>query len=72
MQENNRKWLQYACYAGALGTSLVLQRTHPEMFALLCTPLPIGGGINNSNPAERLELPLNSPILGTREVENEY
>lgn len=57
----NKKWSQFACYAVALGTSLVLQVAHPEMFALLCTPLPVSGLLNNRS--ERLEIPLNDPVV---------
>ena len=65
MQGVKKSWLQFACYAGALGTSLVLQVVHPDLFALLCTPLPIG---NLSNPTEGLALPLNHPVVTPTET----
>jgi hypothetical protein len=65
MQESNKKWVQFSCYAAALGTSLVLQVVHPDLFAILCTPLPIDGIIK---PSERLDVPLNSPILNGERI----
>jgi hypothetical protein len=53
-------WLQYLSYAGLLGISLGLQILHPDLFALFCTPLPVGDSIDRRGG---LELPLNSPIL---------
>lgn len=53
-------WLQYLSYAGLLGISLGLQVFHPEMFALLCTPLPVGDFLNRQ---PQIELPLASPII---------
>jgi hypothetical protein len=51
-----KTWLQYLSYAGSLG----LQILHPDLFALFCTPLPVGDSIDRRGG---LELPLNSPIL---------
>ena len=56
----NKLWLQFACYAGALVTSLVLQVVHPDLFALLCTPLPVERMLS---PTEGLDLPLNHPVV---------
>ena len=53
-------WLQYLSYAGLLVISLGLQMFQPEMFALLCTPLPVGDFINRQ---PRIDLPLNSPVV---------
>jgi hypothetical protein len=56
----NKRWLQHLSYAGLLVISLGLQIFHPEMFALLCTPLPVGDFLNRQ---PQIELPLNSPVL---------
>ncbi len=64
MQELDRRWLHFACYAGALGTSLVLQVARPDLFAILCTPLPVGEALNQQ---ERLAVPLNSPVIPSGE-----
>jgi hypothetical protein len=56
----NKIWLQLLCYVGLLATSLALQALRPDLFALLCTPLPVGGQLGQS---DRLDLPLNSPIV---------
>jgi hypothetical protein len=53
-------WLQYLSYAGLLVISLALQAFQPEMFAMFCTQFPVGG---LGSPANRLELPLNSPVV---------
>ena len=61
MQGVKKSWLlQFACYAGALVTSLVLQVVHPDLFALLCTPLPVERMLS---PTEGLDLPLNHPVV---------
>lgn len=60
----NKLWLQYLSYLGLLVISLALQAFQPQMFALLCTPLPVG---NFGNQGDRLELPLDSPIVPTVE-----
>jgi hypothetical protein len=65
MQETKKKCLQFACYAGALVISLGLQVAHPDLFAILCTPLPIGEMLN---PQERLAVPLNSPVLPAERI----
>ena len=57
-------WLQYLSYAGLLVISLGLQIFHPEMFALLCTPLPVG---DFTNRRPQIELPLNSPVVPHQE-----
>jgi hypothetical protein len=61
----NRIWLQFLSYAGLLVISLVMQLHQPEMFALFCTPLPVGG---SGNQGDRLELPLNAPIVPMERV----
>lgn len=66
MQEINKLWLlRFACYAGALVISLGLQAVRPDLFALLCTPLPLGEMLNNQ---ERLALPLSSPVVPSSEL----
>ena len=60
MQGVKKSWLQFACYAGALVTSLVLQVAQPDLFALLCTPLPVERLLN---PTEGLALPLDHPVV---------
>ena len=60
MSEVNRLCLRFACYAGLLVISLGLQISHPEMFALLCTPLPLG---DLPNQREALDLPLNRSVV---------
>jgi hypothetical protein len=61
----NKLWLQYLSYAGLLAISLVLQLFHPDGFALFCTPIPVGG---SGNQGERLELPLNVPIVPVEKI----
>jgi hypothetical protein len=53
-------WQPYLSYAGLLVISLAMQLFHPEMFALFCTPLPVG---NYQNRGTQIELPLNDPIV---------
>jgi hypothetical protein len=60
MQGINGLCFRFMCYAGLLVISLGLQISHPEMFALLCTPLPLG---DFPNPQQGLELPLNRPVV---------
>lgn len=60
----NKIWLQYLSYVGLLVISLGLQLLQPEMFALLCTPLPVAE-FGNRQP--RIDLPLNSPVLAPPE-----
>jgi hypothetical protein len=61
----NKLWLQFACYLGLLAISLGLQGFRPDLFAILCNPLPIGDFLNQS---DRLELPLNTPIVPKERV----
>lgn len=63
MQGDKKTWLQFVCYAGVLGISLVLQLIHPGLFALLCTPLSVE---RLSNP-DRIDLPLNHPVVPKEE-----
>lgn len=56
----NKLWLQYLSYVGLLVISLALQLLRPEMFAMLCTPLPVGNLFGDNN---RIELPLNAPVV---------
>ena len=63
---NSKLCFQFVCYAGALGISLVLQLSQPEMFALLCTPLPVGGILQQEQ--QGLDLPLNRPVVPTERV----
>jgi hypothetical protein len=56
----SKLWLQFACYFGLLGISLGLQLVRPDLFAMLCIQLPISEFLNQG---ERLDIPLNSPIL---------
>lgn len=64
MQGFIKSWsLRFACYAGLLVTSLALQVSQPEMFALLCTPLPLGGMLQQEQ--QGLDLPLNRPVVPT-------
>ena len=60
----NKQWSHFACYAVALGTSLVLQVVRPDLFAMLCTPLPVGESLTQP---QRLAVPLNSPVLSPTE-----
>ena len=60
----NKTWLQFACYAGALVTSLGLQVFHPDLFAILCTPLSVERMLNRT---EGLALPLNHPVVPNTE-----
>lgn len=52
--------LQFAFYGLALVISLGLQVSRPDLFALLCTQLPLSGLLN---PVEGLDIPLNSPVV---------
>jgi hypothetical protein len=60
MQGFQKLCLQFACYLVFLVISLGLQASRPDLFALLCTPLPLGDFLNQT---ERLALPLNHPVV---------
>ena len=60
MQGINKLCLQFVFYAGVLVISLGLQASRPDLFALLCTPLPLENLIKQ---AEGLALPLNHPVV---------
>jgi hypothetical protein len=61
MQELNKICLQFACYGVVLVISLGLQASRPDLFAMLCTQLPVGDFLNQAS--EGLEVPLNSPLV---------
>jgi hypothetical protein len=56
----NKLCLQFAFYAVALVISLGVQVSRPDLFALLCTQLPIERLLN---PTDGLALPLNQPLV---------
>ncbi len=58
-------WQPYLSYAGLLVISLAMQLFHPEMFALFCTPLPVGNYQNRDN---QIDLPLNAPAIPLERV----
>jgi hypothetical protein len=61
MQGLRNLWLlRYACYAVLLVTSLGVQASRPDLFAMFCTRQPIADLLNQ---ASHLAIPLNSPIL---------
>jgi hypothetical protein len=62
MQGLNKLCLQFACYGAVLVISLGLQASRPDLFALLCTPLPLQDFLNQNG----LDLPLNSPVVSPR------
>ncbi len=65
--ELKKSWSQYAYYALALVISLVVQIAQPEMFAILCTPLPI---VDRLKPQlQGLDLPLNSPVIPKKVID---
>jgi hypothetical protein len=64
MQGFNKLCLQFVFYAGVLVISLGLQGIRPDLFALLCTPLPLQDFLNQNG----LALPLNSPVVPTERV----
>jgi hypothetical protein len=56
----NKLCLQFAFYALALVISLGLQVSRPDLFALLCTQLPLSGLLS---PVDGLDIPLNHPVV---------
>lgn len=65
MQGVNKLWLQFLCYSGAVVISLGLQHARPDLFAILCTPLPIG---DLPSQREALDLPLDRSVVPTERV----
>ena len=59
----NKLCLQFACYAVVLVISLGVQVSRPDLFALLCTQLPIERLLS----PEGLALPLDHPVVSPTE-----